>query len=102
MEQFKREGSGFNYVFEHTFAEEGPLDIVLEMPSVSPNKRSVADIAWQSEGGVLLYATIASKPDSVNAMWQQINPGEAINGAVTALKISGDVGGKIIIRVIMN
>lgn len=102
MEQFKRETSGFNYVYERKFTGQSDT-VVLRMPSVSPNKRSVAAIAWQTEGDIALYATLSSEPEGDNAMWQQINAGEEINGAVTAFKIvEGTGAGKIAIRVIMR
>ena len=100
MENFEKVTNGFNFVYEK--ALEANETVILEIPAVSTNKRSVNDIGWQSDGDVTLYGTLSKEPDSANALWQVINEGDEVNKTVSALKIvNGPSACKIAVRVIM-
>lgn len=85
MEHFSRTTNGFNFVYEKTIPEGA--DLILKMPAVSSNKRSVNDIGWQTDGNVELYGTLSGKPESDRAVWQLIESNDDINKTVTALRI---------------
>lgn len=101
MEKFKRSTNGFNYVFEKTlFPNE---TIVLKMPTISPNKRGINDIGWQTDGEVTLYGTLSSYPESDKALWQEIKEDFEVNKTLSAVKIvNGSSDCNIVMRVILN
>ena len=103
MREFKRTTNGFNYVFEDKInANE---TIILKMPSITPNKRGINDIGFSVDDGIVLYATISSKPDSDNAsLWQEIDPFDEINKTTSYIKIENttDEIKSVIIRAILN
>ena len=87
MDKFKKSNnSGFSYIYEKEIAADEV--IILAMPTVSANKRSVNDIGWMTDGdNVELYGTLSSAPKSKKALWQRIESNDDINKTVTALKI---------------
>ena len=101
MFEFKRTTNAFNYVFEKDL--DPSEEVIVKMPPVSPNKRGINDIGWQSNGNVTLYGTLSSDPESENAMWQEILPDDEINKTVSAIKIvNGETACRIVIRAIFN
>ncbi|MBR6603134.1 MAG: hypothetical protein IKK94_03870 [Clostridia bacterium] len=100
MDKFEKVTQGFNFVYEKALAANET--VILEMPAVSHNKRSINDIGWQSDGNVKLYGTLSKNPESESALWQEIDAGDEINKTVSALKIlCGDLACNIVVRVIM-
>lgn len=101
MREFKRTTNGFNFVFESEI-NEGET-IIVKMPPVSSNKRGINDIGWQCDGNVTLYGTLSGKPESMTALWQEIEDNDEINKTVSAIKIVNNGGAcNIIIRAILN
>ena len=99
MVEFKNESNGFNYVFEKELTPNE--EIILKMPRVSANKRSVNDIGWMCDNEVAIYATLASDPETTN-MWQEVRQNDDINKTISALKIvNGSSYCNIAVRVIM-
>ena len=100
MRKFTREDPGHSYIFE-TCIDAGDT-VIVETPRVSPNKRSVNDIGWQSDGDITLYGTLSGNPENETSMWQEIKPGENINKTVSAFKIVNNSDScRIAIRMIM-
>lgn len=100
MDKFEKVTQGFNFVYEKALAANET--VILEMPAVSHNKRSINDIGWQSDGTVKIYGTLSKNPESVNSLWQLIDEGSEINKTVSALKIvCGATACNIVVRVIM-
>ena len=85
MSQFRRVTDGFNFVYEKALSANET--VILEMPKVSPHKKGVNDIGWQSDGYVTLYGTLSEDPYADTALWQKIEEGDEINKTVSALKI---------------
>ncbi len=85
MLEFKKVTNGFNYVFEKEIG--AGETVILKMPPVSPNKRGINDIGWQTDGSVTLYGTLSSDPESDGALWQEIKESDEVNKTVTAIKI---------------
>ena len=101
MVRFQKTASAFNYVFEKEL--EAEETVILEIPKVSTNKRSINDIGWQTDGSIKMYGTISSEPDSDTALWQEINQSDEINKTVTALKVVNRAGAcRVAVRVIFN
>lgn len=100
MKSFKRTTNAFNYVFEYDL--KANEEVILKMPTVSPNKRGINDVGWQTDGDISLYGTLSSRPESDDALWQEIKESEEINKTVSAVKVlnNGDAC-KVVIRVIM-
>lgn len=100
MEKFKKVTNGFNFIYEKSL--KANETVILSMPPVSPNKRGINDIGWQTEGSVTIYGTLSSNPESVDALWQEIKENDEVNKTVSALKIvNGDTACKIAIRAIL-
>lgn len=100
MEKFKKVTNGFNFIYEKSL--ESNETVILSMPPVSPNKRGINDIGWQTDGDITIYGTLSSNPDSANALWQEIKENDEVNKTVSALKIvNGDTACKIAIRAIL-
>lgn len=100
MDKFRNITNGFNYVYEKKL--EANETVIVSMPTVSPNKRSINDVGWQTNGNVTLYGTLSSKPQSEEALWQEILPRDEVNKAVSAIKIvNGNDECSIVIRVIL-
>lgn len=100
MLEFKRTNNGFNFVFEKELAADET--VIVKMPPVSPNKRGVNDIGWQTDGDVTLYGTLSSNPESDTALWQEIKDSDEVNKTVAAIKVvNGGTACNIAIRVIM-
>lgn len=100
MDKFERVTNGFNFVYEKELAANET--VILQMPSVSPNKRSVNDIGWQSDGNVTLYGTLSGNPESDKALWQEIKEGDEVNKTVSAIKIvNGGFDCKVAVRAIL-
>ena len=92
-DEFKGSGGNtFCYTYERILK---PNEIVIvKMPRITPNKRSVNDIGWMCDSDQLkLYGTLSAHYESESAMWQEITPGDEINKTVLALKIVN--GGEI-------
>ena len=101
LHKFQRSTNGFDYYFEKTL--EPNEEIVLKMPSVSPNKRGVNDIGWQTDGDAILYATLSYKPDSDSAIWTKIEDYDDINKTISYIKIvNGDGVCRVAIRALLN
>lgn len=101
MEKFKRTNSGFNFIYEKELA--AGETVILETPEVSPNKRGVNDIGWQTDGDVTLYGTLSSEPESASAIWQEIPAESEVNKTVSALKIvNNGAACRVVVRVILN
>lgn len=101
MDEFKRTTNGFNFVYERELnADE---TVILKMPIVSPNKRGINDIGWQTDGDVIIYGTLSSEPESSTALWQEIKDNDEVNKTVSALKIVNNGSAcNIAIRAIFN
>lgn len=96
---------GFNYYFEKELAAgEG---VIIPLPEVTPNKRSVNDIGWMCDSdNVDVYGTLSQNPeenDGANALWQVLSSAEDVNKVCSALKFEnrGDTAAKVLLRVIM-
>ena len=104
MYEFKRTTSAFNYLFERNL--QSGEEIIVKIPDISPNKRSINDIGWQSDTDdeIVLYATLSDEPESDNAIWQEIGSMCEINKTVSALKVVnvGTARHKILMRIIYN
>ena len=101
MQEFKRTTNGFNFVYEDELEANGT--VILKMPPVSPNKRGINDIGWQSNGDISLFGTLSSEPESDDALWQEIKDGEEDNKTVYALKVvNNGAACKVAIRAILN
>lgn len=101
MQEFKRTTNGFNFVYEDELEANGT--VILKMPPVSPNKRGINDIGWQSDGNISLFGTLSSEPESDDALWQEIKDGEEVNKTVYALKVvNNGAACKVAIRAILN
>lgn len=85
MDKFRKVTNGFNFIYERELAANET--IIVEMPIVSPNKRGINDIGWQTDGDVTLYGTLSSEPESGKALWQLINDRDEVNKTVSAIKI---------------
>jgi len=101
MDDFKRVTNAFNFVYEKELAANET--VILKMPTVSPNKRGVNDIGWQTDGdNVKLYGTVSSDPESDMALWQEIKESDEVNKTVSAIKVvNSGAACKVAIRVIM-
>lgn len=101
MLEFQRTTNGFNYVFEKKLVKGE--SVIAKMPTISPNKRGINDIGWQSDGEVTLYGTLSREPESSDALWQKIEPFDEVNKTVSALKIV-NTGEEctVIIRALLN
>lgn len=100
MDRFEKVAQGFDLVYEEDL--EANEVVILPLPPVSPNKRCVNDIGWQTDGDVTLYGTLASNPEAENTIWQEISPDDEINKTVSAFKIvNGATPCRIVIRTIM-
>lgn len=101
MERFNSTSlSNFAYVYDRQLK---PNEVVIvQMPRVSSNQRSVNDIGWMSDSdGLTLYGTLSAHP-SVEDLWEQISPYDEVNKTVSALKIvNGPQAGRIIIRAVL-
>ena len=98
---FKKGQNGFNYVFEKSIPAKNT--ILLKSPSVASNKRGVNDIGFAYENGITLYATISSRPENADTIWQKINPYDEVNKTTSFIKIENttDAEKRVNIRVIM-
>ena len=100
MENFERVTNAFNFVYEKELAANET--VIVAMPPVSPNKRGVNDIGWQTDGDVTLYGTLSSNPESEKALWQEIKDSDEVNKTVAAIKIvNNGAACNIAIRAIM-
>lgn len=93
---------GFSYVFDTVMG--GKESVVVQMPPVSPNKRGVNDIGWQTDGSATLYGTLCRNPESEDTLWQEIEPFDEVNKTIRAIKIVNETANdcRVIVRVIMN
>ena len=101
MEEMTRLTEGYNFIYEADL--EANDEVIVKIPDVSHNKRSISDIGWQTDGDVTLYGTLASDPEDNAAIWQEISENDEVNRTVSALKaVCGDEGASIVVRVIFN
>lgn len=102
MDKFRKVTNAFNFIYEKKLTAHET--IILQMPSVSPNKRGINDIGWQTDSDdITLYGTLSSQPESEKAIWQEIKDNDEINKTVSALKIvNGGSVCNIAIRAILN
>lgn len=109
---------GFNFYYggkvggKVTKKEDG-VDVTVQkgvmvlIPEVTPNKRSVNDIGWMvNSQDVKVFGTISQNPeenDGENAFWQELSATEDVNKVCTALMFlnKGDSEADIAVRVIM-
>lgn len=105
---------GFNYYYggkvggkvttEGVTVQKGVMVLI---PEVTPNKRSVNDIGWMvNSEDVKVFGTISQNPeenDGENAFWQELSATEDVNKVCTALMFMnvGDSEADIAVRVIM-
>ena len=81
--------------------------VMVLIPEVTPNKRSVNDIGWMvNSQDVKVFGTISQNPeenDGENAFWQELSATEDVNKVCTALMFMnvGDSDADIAVRVIM-
>ena len=81
--------------------------VMVLIPEVTPNKRSVNDIGWMvNSEDVKVFGTISQNPeenDGENAFWQELSATEDVNKVCTALMFMnlGDSEADIAVRVIM-
>jgi hypothetical protein len=107
---------GFNYYYGgkvggNVTDEEGVTlvqkGVMVLIPEVTPNKRSVNDIGWMvNSEHVKVYGTISQNPeenDGENAFWQELSATEDVNKVCTALMFvnKGNSEADIAVRVIM-
>lgn len=85
MDVFKNCTNGFNFIYEKEVPENS--EIVVKMPIVSANKRSINDIGWQCDGDITLYGTLSGSPEGKNALWQEIRDYDEVNKTISAIKI---------------
>lgn len=101
MENFRKTTNAFNFVFEREL-KDGET-VIVKMPKVSPNKRGVNDIGWQSNGDITIYGTLSSKPESNEALWQKIVGYDDVNKTVSAIRIVNNGSAcRVIIRALLN
>ena len=101
MQEMTRTTDGYNFVYEAELRANE--EVIVKIPDVSPNKRSISDIGWQASGDVTLCGTLSAEPEDNAAIWQEIEEGEEINKTVYALKaVCGEQSAGIVIRVIFN
>ena len=100
----KSTASGFCYVFEKYLNTDD--EIIVKMPAISANKRSVNDIGWISNaepGKLTISGTFAEDPKNKDALWMVIRENDEINKTTAALKIKNTGQRcKIEIRAILN
>lgn len=105
---------GFNYYYggkvggkvteDGVTAQKGVMVLI---PEVTPNKRSVNDIGWMvNSQDVKVFGTISQNPeenDGENAFWQELSATEDVNKVCTALMFmnEGVSEADIAVRVIM-
>lgn len=81
--------------------------VMILIPEVTPNKRSVNDIGWMvNSEDVKVFGTISQNPeenDGENAFWQELSATEDVNKVCTALMFmnEGNSEADIAVRVIM-
>lgn len=105
---------GFNYYYGgkvggKVTTEDGTVQkgVMVLIPEVTPNKRSVNDIGWMvNSQDVKVFGTISQNPeenDGENAFWQELSATEDVNKVCTALMFMnvGDSEADIAVRVIM-
>ena len=101
MEKFQREPNGFSYVYEKKLKDYET--VILKMPTISPNKRGVNDVGWLTDGNVTIRGTLSAKPESSDALWQDIEDGDDINKTVSAIKIvNNGPACRVAVRAILN
>lgn len=101
VHNFTERQGGFNYVFDYNL--KAKEEIILQMPRISPNKRGVNDIAWQTDGDVTLYGTLSPDLEASDALWQEISEEYDINKCTYGLKIvNGSTPCKVVIRALLN
>lgn len=115
---FKKDDNGhygFSYVYEKVLPAYS--EVILKMPTVTANKRSVNDIGWmigcntdECINNIVVSGTLSSNPESENAMWQILSAGEDVNKTLSGIKIEnnnrGELEGvdetcRVVVRVIM-
>ncbi len=98
---FQRTTNGFDYYFERSL--EPNEEILLKMPAVSPNKRGVNDIGWQTDGDAVFYATLSYKPESESAIWTKIEDYDEINKTISYIKIvNGNNKCRVAVKALLN
>ncbi len=100
MEKFRLTANGFNFVYERKL--EANETVIVRMPVVSSNRRSINDIGWQSDGDVTLYGTLSAFPERDTALWQKIRESDDVNKTVSAIKVvNNGPACSVIIRTIL-
>ena len=101
IHKFHNDSNGFHYTFEYKMKPNE--EILLKMPTVSPNKRGVNDIGWQCDGDITLYATLSRKPQSDDAIWTKIEDYDEVNKTISYIKIKcGNKESRVAIRALLN
>jgi hypothetical protein len=116
MKNSRGDHYGFNYYYGGKVGgkvtdEEGVTvvqkGVMVLIPEVTSNKRSVNDIGWMvNSQDVKVFGTISQNPeenDGENAFWQELSATEDVNKVCTALMFmnEGDSEADIAVRVIM-
>lgn len=84
---------GFNFCYEDEIPAE--TSVMLKVPLVTANKRSVNDIGWMVEcadddaDSVFVRGTLSSNVDE-NAIWQNLIPGEDVNKTISGIMITNN------------
>ena len=97
---------GFNFCYE----DEIPADtsVMLKVPPVTANKRSVNDIGWMVQcddadaNSVFVKGTLSSNVNE-DSIWQDLIPGEDVNKTISGIMITnnGSSPCKAVIRAIL-
>ena len=107
FKKFKPDLHGFNYYYEGTV--EGGDTVILEIPAVTANKRSVNDIGWMywcendtDADKIVVSGTLSERPDTTD-MWQKLVAGEDANKTMSGIKIENNSANpcKVCVRVIL-
>ena len=84
MLEMKRTGEAHSWYLEKPlFANE---TVIIEMPKLTSNKRSIRSIGYIGDSTITLYATISADPDNTT-QWTQVTLGDDISLSATAVKV---------------
>ena len=97
---------GFNYCYEDEIP--AATSVMLKVPLVTANKRSVNDIGWMVEctdddaDSVFVKGTLSSNVNE-DSIWQDLVPGEDVNKTISGIMITNNGGSscKAVVRVIL-
>lgn len=100
IERLKRIKAAFGFQFNWDRTVESGETVIIAMPQISADKRSVNDIGWQTDGSAVLYATICEVPET--AMWEEVQQCQDINKTITYIKVVNNGSAcRVVIRAIL-